>query len=496
MKRGKTMERILEDEIKGLEAEIDSAIDRLFVDKDGNMAENFCEASSPRRPEPPDDQEFSFPPIPELSDEPGVSFSRDSEPSREKGSSLSCDSGLSHESAFFLSSPSEPSPSHEKEDFYSGLTGPSPEPEALFSYPSEPSHEKEVSFSPDSEPLQEKEFFFSDPSEPSAEKKAPSPCHSEPSYEMEITFSSSSEPSPLVESIDKMESQLLSLEWEITKENLRKTREEVAALRESSKENPDVSYVLGLMEKVLDRMIRREGDIRPPMIKFLLDAKETVKLLLREEASSAINTYKQLAYTGIETRFSCLSNGEESEESSGTEEPMIWSRMEGLFSRIGILEDKMEGLLKDWETHLNHFGGQRAKAKGRPVHVIVFKVDKRLLGVESDKVFKLFKVPNRLDKRYLNQQKVRLKDFETRIIDLRKILSIEEKGEDQEVRILMVRDNGEYKGLMVDQVIKNLSGCEETHPEQGEYFSGAIHWTYQDHAVDIPILDLNKVLKS
>jgi chemotaxis signal transduction protein len=153
-------------------------------------------------------------------------------------------------------------------------------------------------------------------------------------------------------------------------------------------------------------------------------------------------------------------------------------------------------MLRDWEIHSSHFGEQRTEAKGRPVNVIVFEVDKRLFGVESGKVFKLFKVPNRPDERYLNQQKVRLREFETRIIDLRKILSMEGRGENQEVRILMVRDNGEYKGLMVDQVIKSLSGCEETNQEKGEYFSGAIHWTYQDHAVDIPILDLKKLMRS
>ncbi|HLD28798.1 MAG TPA: chemotaxis protein CheW, partial [bacterium] len=206
--------------------------------------------------------------------------------------------------------------------------------------------------------------------------------------------------------------------------------------------------------------------------------------------SIEISTYKQLAYTGIETRFSSLNSGEKSEESSGTEAPSAWNRAEEWFSRIGVLEEKMEGLLRDMEVHLSSFKGQRAEAKGRPVNVTVFKVDQKLLGVESGKVLKLFKLPNRLDERYFNQGKVRLKEFETRIIDLRKILSLERRRETQDVKILMVRENGEYKGLMVDQVIKNLSARAETDQEQGEYFSGAIHWTYQEHPVIIPILDL------
>ena len=43
-------------------------------------------------------------------------------------------------------------------------------------------------------------------------------------------------PVPFLKSIEKMEAQLLSLEWEITEEKLKKTREEVLALRELLKQ--------------------------------------------------------------------------------------------------------------------------------------------------------------------------------------------------------------------------------------------------------------------
>ena len=60
------------------------------------------------------------------------------------------------------------------------------------------------------------------------------------------------------------------------------------------------------MEKVLIHMIKNEENIQPPWIKFLLDSKETIKLLMRKETEGEINIYKQLAYLGIEARFSCL----------------------------------------------------------------------------------------------------------------------------------------------------------------------------------------------
>ena len=128
-------------------------------------------------------------------------------------------------------------------------------------------------------------------------------------FDLEITSpppSLPTVPTPFLKSIEKMETQLLSLEWEITEEKLKKTREEVLALRDLMKQKADITSILSWMEKVLSLMIKNEENIRPPWIKFLLDSKETIKLLMKKETEGEINIYKQLAYLGIEARFSCL----------------------------------------------------------------------------------------------------------------------------------------------------------------------------------------------
>jgi chemotaxis signal transduction protein len=85
-----------------------------------------------------------------------------------------------------------------------------------------------------------------------------------------------------------------------------------------------------------------------------------------------------------------------------------------------------------------------------------------------------------------------LRDLEVKIVDLRKILSIQGGRPKEEIRILAVKDNGGYKGFMIDQVLKKLSTLFERGGEAGEYFSGVIHSTYQEQPVEIPILDLRK----
>jgi chemotaxis signal transduction protein len=78
------------------------------------------------------------------------------------------------------------------------------------------------------------------------------------------------------------------------------------------------------------------------------------------------------------------------------------------------------------------------------------------------------------------------------MINLKKILAIPGSEPKEEIKMLAVKDNGGYKGFMVDQVVKRISASSKKVGEAGEYFSGVIHSTYQEQSVEIPILDLKK----
>jgi hypothetical protein len=336
--------------------------------------------------------------------------------------------------------------------------------------------------------------------------------------EKDLDFESTSAPPPSpplaapsgFKSIEKMEGQLLSLEWEINGENLRRTKEEVLALRQTLREKPEVGSVLNLMDKVLDYMVKNEERIRPPLVKLLMDSKETLKLLMRKEADSELNVYKQLAYIGIQARYSCLeelkeakperpaANLREEKEKAG-----ILIKMENqigeLSKKMNLFLEKMEGLYQKMDLFpLKVDRGSTPPAerpiaiRSVPINITIFKVEERLLGVESDQIYKLFKVPMDHQDRYADQQKIRLKDFEVRLIDLRRVFSIPKGNRKAEIKILAVNADGEYKGFMVDQVLERVSTQMETGGNYGQYFTGITHWTYQERPTEISILDLRK----
>ena len=353
---------------------------------------------------------------------------------------------------------------------------------------------------------------ISKPPQPPAKEQ---PFRVEKDFDFESTSATSPPPppppaAPVLKPIEKMEGQLLSLEWEINQENLGKTKEEVLALRQTLRDKPEVGSVLNLMDKVLDYMIRNEDKIRPSLIKFLMDSKETLKLLMRKEADSELNIYKQLAYMGIQGRYSCLEELKEAKPerpAPGLKEEIersgIFVKME---SQIGELSKKMNLFMErmgEFYQKVDRFllkadqgSAQPAEPpipiRSVPINITIFKVEERLLGVESDKIYKLFKVPADHQDRYVDQQKIRLKDFEVRLIDLRKALSIPKGSRKAEVKILAVNEEGEYKGLMVDQVLERVSTEMETGGKYGDYFTGITHWTYQERPAEISILNLKK----
>jgi hypothetical protein len=324
-------------------------------------------------------------------------------------------------------------------------------------------------------------------------------------------------PTSSSKTIEIMETHLLALEWDINEENLEKTRKGVITLKETLQEKPNVISILNLMERVLSHMIENEENIRPPLIKFLLDAKETIKLLLKKETGGELRLYKQLAYFGIDARFHCLDEFRDAdlipptpkpvqEEPKLTEAKAEEAKIEGSWKRIEEMLNKMDAYTHEAHEALRRIdqslsqgksistqaAGESPAAVASAGSITVVKIDNQLFGVQSDKVVKLLKVPEPLHEKYSKEKKIRLKEFEVKMIDLKKVLSIPGERSRKTFKILAVKEADEYKGLMIDQVLKKLIIPFEGEEENNDYFIGKVHWTYENHPTDVPILNLKR----
>ncbi|HSB06981.1 MAG TPA: chemotaxis protein CheW [Thermodesulfobacteriota bacterium] len=318
------------------------------------------------------------------------------------------------------------------------------------------------------------------------------------------------QPPSELKAIDPLEAHLLSLEWEITEEKLQRTQEEVRGLGDQFKQKSDIWPVLGFMDRVLDKMRADEKNILPPMVKFLLDAKETIKLLLNEETDKELNVYKNLAREGIEARFTGLegmrgpliqSSPVPREETVPQPSLIEWKKVEEALTQGKVFFEKAEEVLHQIEQRLSQLS-QIEKAQPEPpvpsgkeklplMDITIFKAYGKLYGVESQRIWKLYKIPASFQDKYAQMPKIRLKDLDVTLIDLKKAFPEESWHRGEMSKLLIVQEEGEYQGLLVEEVVKRLTiSPEEDQGEKGNHVLGIVPWIYQTHPVEIPILNL------
>lgn len=310
--------------------------------------------------------------------------------------------------------------------------------------------------------------------------------------------------------LEDLETQLFSLEWEITQTNLEKTMEQVLHLKEEFKDSLELPSLLQRMARVLTFMTQNQEKIRPHLLQFLFDSKETLKLLMRKDGGSDLDTYKKLALAGIEARFCCLKEFQDTPSAGhplSTEIPKHTQEVpkpselyETLLQRMEVFSEKLDQLVDKMDRHLSTHTTIHERSISSPpdrssskTKVTLFKIGERLFGVESDQIEKLFKVPKILSKKIVQQKRLRLKELDIRMVDLENIFSIPLEEKEEEKQVLVLKVNGEYKGILMDGILNRLSGSLEESGEFNEFIQGMMRWTYQDLPIKIPILDLRKL---
>jgi hypothetical protein len=307
--------------------------------------------------------------------------------------------------------------------------------------------------------------------------------------------------------MDQFEAQLLSLEWEITEEKIGKAIEETKALRPFFPQRDDLGPLLEGMEKVMEDMKADQTRIHPSMISFLLDGKETLKLMLREGDDPDLTLCQKLALDGFKARFTLLQQEQQSSPVSDlgrpgeeTPEPVIPPEIRGpeeIPSRVQAFLARAEDLLQRIEQRLQKMermqveppliplGGRTSFARD----ITVFKVYGKLYGVESESVLKVLKVPLGFQERYGHLPRIRIREEEVALVDLPRILPEESWGSGGVKKLVMIRGEGECKGLLAEEVLKRLRIVPETGGGGDKPLMGIVHWVHEARPVEIPILD-------
>jgi hypothetical protein len=105
----------------------------------------------------------------------------------------------------------------------------------------------------------------------------------------------------------------------------------------------------------------------------------------------------------------------------------------------------------------------------------------------------LYKVPPFFEERYGDRPKVRVKDKDVTLIDLKKTFPEESWLPAETSRLLMIQGEGDCKGLIVEEVLRRIISSPTDRGENGKPLLGLIHWNYRTLPVDVPILDVKRL---
>jgi chemotaxis signal transduction protein len=113
--------------------------------------------------------------------------------------------------------------------------------------------------------------------------------------------------------------------------------------------------------------------------------------------------------------------------------------------------------------------------------------------VPSEKVFKLFRIPEGMQKRFKDLGRIHLQGMDVKVVNLSKLFSIQRQRAGEETRMLIVKHEETFKGLVIERVLQKVSSRVETDAPCDEYSTGIISWNYQDQRIDVPILNADKL---
>lgn len=419
-------------DFSGLEAEIDSAVDRLFVEENDNPTTESTSTESPM-------------------------------------SKSVLDSGKAYQDA---SSPLE----EEKRIVFENPIFEKPFPESL-----SPTTHHAMDRDPFRESAPARSLSISPPEEEHASPKRT--CN------VEEHSSSHVDSDPM----ERLESQLLSLEQKITKEGIKEMRDAVGGLRDRWEGRSEVLSVLNRMESVLDSLSTNETNDDASLIRFLRDAKETMKVVVHDDWPQQKVIYKQLALDGIEARFSSLYKpGDIHRASFDSAFPFAWNK-------INQIAEKIDAWAATVERSLDEIGQRLGRLEKQSDHkplrdtLVVFTLDGQFFGVHSDHVFKLFKVPGSLCDRYSDQQHIRIGGLDVKLVDLEKKVPLARRPPGQDRKILVVKDDEGYKGLLIERILQKVSMQLLFGEGSNDLLMGSFPWTYEEQPIEISVLNVKKL---
>jgi hypothetical protein len=253
--------------------------------------------------------------------------------------------------------------------------------------------------------------------------------------------------------LENLETHLLSLEWEISRELIEKIISELSFLKEGHRNDRAVFQVADVMDKVAHLLARDEGNITPENLRFLLEAKDGIKLLSDELRDR--EDYKNMILSGILARYR-LMHDQKRRPTEARGDTRSGGEVADMAKALRALSDELRAEIRELGRIARELQQrqpvQRASEKG--VATVLVESCGRVFAIEKESVVRSVQIPYRMVRTVWRDSEIRIRGVRLPLINLFRLFKFKGKVEARDRPVVMTKKGERTLAILADRVLE------------------------------------------
>ncbi|NIO05251.1 MAG: hypothetical protein GTN74_11770 [Proteobacteria bacterium] len=252
--------------------------------------------------------------------------------------------------------------------------------------------------------------------------------------------------------LENLETHLLSLEWEISSDLIDKIISELGSLKEAYGKDRSLLQLFEVMGEVAHSLADDAGNITPENLRFLLEAKDSIKLFCNELQDK--DDYRNLVLSGLLARHRLM---QDTAKAPAEKAVHLEGRGDGEAST-----ETLRALLQQLRKEIRQLGvitktlrsGVDLSAPSEMVKTVLVSSSGRVFAIEKDLVLRSVQIPHRMVGTIWRDSDIRIRGVRFPLINLFRLFRFKDTVEAKEKIVLLIKKGERTVGVLADRLLQ------------------------------------------
>ncbi len=252
--------------------------------------------------------------------------------------------------------------------------------------------------------------------------------------------------------LENLETHLLSLEWEISPDLIDKVISELGFLKDAYDNDPALFQVFEMMSNVAHALADDEGNITPDNLRFLLEAKDGIKLLINELKGK--EAYRNVVLSGILAKHHLMQERREGPIET-TDQTVERKDVEGLTETLKTLSHELQKEIRQLFVITQKLRtGNAHSTPSETVGMLLMTSSGRVFAIEKDLVLRSVQIPYRMVRTVWKDNEIRIRGDRFPLVNLFRLFKFRDRVEPKEKAVVLIRKDDRTLAVLVDRLLQ------------------------------------------